>query len=380
MLRKTFSQTKNILAQNNKRTLSTLSQRQIIGKRIVHNAKQYSKRTYSTGNSGTKLESTVLNYSVESVLSIGLSVLVVKLAYDFVYGEKKEPKKEEPIAESGEESIEAAEDVAEEPAVESTEEPVVESTEEPVVESTEEPAVDSTEDPAVESTGEAEESTEEPAVESTGEAEESTEEPAVESTGEAEEPAVESTGEAVDVSASGPAYNPETGEINWDCPCLGGMAHGPCGPEFKDAFSCFIYSEAEPKGVDCIEKFQGMQECFKKHPEVYAEQLKDEEPVAEHQITQAVVTDEPAKTDEQLAQITEKVAPIVEQIVPVVEEVVTEEIVPVIQEEIVPIIEEKIDPIIEEKIAPVVEDVVQHAEPESIEELVEEGLPINADD
>ena len=23
------------------------------------------------------------------------------------------------------------------------------------------------------------------------------------------------------------AFNPETGEINWDCPCLGGMAHGP---------------------------------------------------------------------------------------------------------------------------------------------------------
>ena len=23
------------------------------------------------------------------------------------------------------------------------------------------------------------------------------------------------------------AFNPDTGEINWDCPCLGGMAHGP---------------------------------------------------------------------------------------------------------------------------------------------------------
>ena len=52
------------------------------------------------------------------------------------------------------------------------------------------------------------------------------------------------------------AFNPETGEINWDCPCLGGMAHGPCGEEFKTAFSCFVYSEADPKGMDCIEKFQ----------------------------------------------------------------------------------------------------------------------------
>lgn len=52
------------------------------------------------------------------------------------------------------------------------------------------------------------------------------------------------------------AFNPETGEINWDCPCLGGMAHGPCGEEFKAAFSCFVYSKEEPKGMECIEKFK----------------------------------------------------------------------------------------------------------------------------
>jgi intermembrane space import and assembly protein 40 len=52
------------------------------------------------------------------------------------------------------------------------------------------------------------------------------------------------------------AFNPETGEINWDCPCLGGMATGPCGEEFKAAFSCFVYSEEEPKGMDCIDKFK----------------------------------------------------------------------------------------------------------------------------
>ena len=52
------------------------------------------------------------------------------------------------------------------------------------------------------------------------------------------------------------AFNPETGEINWDCPCLGGMAHGPCGEDFKAAFSCFVYSNEEPKGMECIDKFQ----------------------------------------------------------------------------------------------------------------------------
>ena len=53
--------------------------------------------------------------------------------------------------------------------------------------------------------------------------------------------------------------------------CLGGMADGPCGEDFKAAFSCFIYSEAEPKGVDCVEKFKGMQDCFRLHPEIYGE-------------------------------------------------------------------------------------------------------------
>jgi intermembrane space import and assembly protein 40 len=52
------------------------------------------------------------------------------------------------------------------------------------------------------------------------------------------------------------AFNPETGEINWDCPCLGGMAHGPCGENFREAFSCFVFSKEEPKGMDCIDKFK----------------------------------------------------------------------------------------------------------------------------
>lgn len=53
--------------------------------------------------------------------------------------------------------------------------------------------------------------------------------------------------------------------------CLGGMADGPCGEDFKAAFSCFVYSEAEPKGMDCVEKFKGMQDCFRLHPDIYGE-------------------------------------------------------------------------------------------------------------
>lgn len=69
------------------------------------------------------------------------------------------------------------------------------------------------------------------------------------------------------------AFNPETGEINWDCPCLGGMADGPCGEDFKAAFSCFVFSEEEPKGMDCIDKFKDMQNCFRQYPEVYGSEL-----------------------------------------------------------------------------------------------------------
>ncbi|RUS88001.1 hypothetical protein EGW08_004279, partial [Elysia chlorotica] len=49
------------------------------------------------------------------------------------------------------------------------------------------------------------------------------------------------------------------GDINWECPCLGGMATGPCGVQFREAFSCFHYSAAEPKGSDCYEAFLTMQ-------------------------------------------------------------------------------------------------------------------------
>jgi len=78
-----------------------------------------------------------------------------------------------------------------------------------------------------------------------------------------------------DTSEKG-AFDPVTGEINFDCPCLGGMAHGPCGEEFKASFSCFVYSNAEPKGADCIDKFRAMQRCFQNYPEYYADQLAED--------------------------------------------------------------------------------------------------------
>ncbi len=71
--------------------------------------------------------------------------------------------------------------------------------------------------------------------------------------------------------SSGGAFDPVTGKINWDCPCLGGMAHGPCGMQFREAFSCFVFSEQEPKGIDCVDKFKAMQYCFRENPDVYGD-------------------------------------------------------------------------------------------------------------
>ncbi|CAH1977675.1 unnamed protein product [Acanthoscelides obtectus] len=67
------------------------------------------------------------------------------------------------------------------------------------------------------------------------------------------------------------------GDINWNCPCLGGMATGPCGVEFRNAFSCFHYSDAEPKGSDCYDLFKTMQMCMQKYPTLYNKDLSEDD-------------------------------------------------------------------------------------------------------
>ncbi|OCT83340.1 mitochondrial intermembrane space import and assembly protein 40-B isoform X1 [Xenopus laevis] len=67
------------------------------------------------------------------------------------------------------------------------------------------------------------------------------------------------------------------GDINWNCPCLGGMASGPCGEQFKSAFSCFHYSQEEIKGSDCLDQFRAMQECMQKYPELYPQEDDEDE-------------------------------------------------------------------------------------------------------
>ncbi|KAI0063602.1 hypothetical protein BV25DRAFT_1824163, partial [Artomyces pyxidatus] len=55
------------------------------------------------------------------------------------------------------------------------------------------------------------------------------------------------------------------------------MAYGPCGMQFREAFSCFVFSEAEPKGIDCVEKFKAMQDCFRANPDVYGDEIMNDD-------------------------------------------------------------------------------------------------------
>lgn len=55
------------------------------------------------------------------------------------------------------------------------------------------------------------------------------------------------------------------------------MASGPCGEQFKSAFSCFHYSKEDLKGSDCVDQFRAMQECMQKYPDLYPQEEDDEE-------------------------------------------------------------------------------------------------------
>ena len=60
-------------------------------------------------------------------------------------------------------------------------------------------------------------------------------------------------------------------DINWNCPCLGGME------QFKSAFSRYHSSTEDIKGSDCIDQFRAMQECMQKYPDLYPQDEEEEE-------------------------------------------------------------------------------------------------------
>jgi intermembrane space import and assembly protein 40 len=71
------------------------------------------------------------------------------------------------------------------------------------------------------------------------------------------------------------------GSINWNCPCIGGTASGPCGYQFREAFTCFHYSTSETKGSECIDKFSALNECMAEFPTLYTSKNKQDEELQE---------------------------------------------------------------------------------------------------
>ncbi|XP_006900374.1 PREDICTED: mitochondrial intermembrane space import and assembly protein 40-like [Elephantulus edwardii] len=67
------------------------------------------------------------------------------------------------------------------------------------------------------------------------------------------------------------------GDINWSCPCLGGIASGPCGEQSKSAFSCFHYSTEDVKGSDYVGQFWAVQECMQKYPDLHPQEEEDDD-------------------------------------------------------------------------------------------------------
>jgi len=71
------------------------------------------------------------------------------------------------------------------------------------------------------------------------------------------------------------------GSINWSCPCIGGTASGPCGFEFREAFTCFHYSTSEAKGSECIDKFTALNDCMAEYPTLYSRDKREEDDIQE---------------------------------------------------------------------------------------------------
>lgn len=58
-----------------------------------------------------------------------------------------------------------------------------------------------------------------------------------------------------------------TGDINWNCHCMGNNTKGPCKHLFKSAFTCFVKNQTNPE--NCQLKINLMQECQNKFENFY---------------------------------------------------------------------------------------------------------------
>mmetsp|Transcript_33288 Transcript_33288/g.55828 ORF Transcript_33288/g.55828 Transcript_33288/m.55828 type:complete len:111 (+) Transcript_33288:168-500(+) len=82
--------------------------------------------------------------------------------------------------------------------------------------------------------------------------------------------------------------DPQTPE-EWDkmteealsCPCVADVKEGVCGEAFVGSFSCFIRSQEEEKGSDCLEYFKQLQDCIVKNPQAFEEFFPEKPEVPE---------------------------------------------------------------------------------------------------
>lgn len=79
------------------------------------------------------------------------------------------------------------------------------------------------------------------------------------------------------------------------------MASGPCGEQFKAAFSCFHYSKEDVKGSDCVDQFRAMQECMQKYPDLYPQEEEEEEEEKPADPLQEAAASEASATKEEAA-------------------------------------------------------------------------------
>lgn len=74
-----------------------------------------------------------------------------------------------------------------------------------------------------------------------------------------------------DIDTSNASAILPNGEINWDCPCLGNLPSGPCGPAFKEAFSCWVENRDHEENFanNCFENFSTWEHCLAENKDIY---------------------------------------------------------------------------------------------------------------
>ena len=71
----------------------------------------------------------------------------------------------------------------------------------------------------------------------------------------------------------------DDGTINWECPCIQREVVGPCGVEFRTAFSAYVdmKNEGQTKPSDTfMTAIKSFNTCAGKFPEYYMPRLKDD--------------------------------------------------------------------------------------------------------